>query len=69
VNQRESDIDRLRTAHPLWAVAAVWASAATGPDARLLVASREGTRVQAWTAAELSALIAAEEWAHGWPPM
>lgn len=64
---RESDIDRLRTAHPLWAVAAVWASAASGPDVRLLVATREGTRVQAWTAAELSRLIQAEEAANGWP--
>jgi hypothetical protein len=61
-----ADIDRLRTAHPLWAVA-FWASEATGPDARLLVATREGARVRAWTAAELSALIAAEEQAHGWP--
>ena len=67
MNHPESDIDRLCTAHPLWAVAAVWASAATGPDARLLVATREGTRVQAWTAAELSAKIAEAETANGWP--
>ena len=63
---RESDIDRLIAQHPCWAIIAVWASAATGPDARLLVASREGTRVHARTAVELSALIAAEERAHGW---
>ena len=35
-------------------------------DGTRLVASREGTRVHAWTAVELSALIAAEERAHGW---
>jgi hypothetical protein len=61
-----SDIDRLRAAHPLWAFSAVWASAASGPDARRLVASREGIQVHAWTEAELSRLIAAEETANGW---
>jgi len=45
----------------------VWASADTGPDARRLLAEREGVRVAAWSEAELSALIAAEEAARGWP--
>jgi hypothetical protein len=31
----------------------VWASAATGPDARRLYASRDGVLTTAWTAAEL----------------
>jgi hypothetical protein len=51
----------------MWAVAAVWTSVATGPDARRLTAAREGIQLYAWSAAELSALIAAEERAHGWP--
>ena len=31
----------------------VWASAATGPDARRLYASRDGVLITSWTAAEL----------------
>jgi hypothetical protein len=60
------DIDRLRAQHPLWAITATWTTAPTGPDARRLAAVREGIRVTAWTAAELSALIAERETAHGW---
>ena len=67
-----SDIARLRAAHPLWSFGAVWASAASGPDASRLVAIREGVQLHAWTEAELSALIAAEEaandWSGGGPP-
>lgn len=63
-----SDIARLRTAHPLRSVGAAWASAASGPDARRLVAWREGVQVHAWTEAELSRKIAAEEAANGWLP-
>jgi hypothetical protein len=62
-----SDIDRLRAAHPFWSIGTVWASRASGPDARRLVAIREGVRVHAWTEAELSNKIAAEERARGWP--
>jgi hypothetical protein len=62
-----ADINWLRAAHPLWAFGTVWASRASGPDARRLVAIREGVQVHAWTEAELSALIAAEEAARGWP--
>jgi hypothetical protein len=61
------DLDRLRADHPLWVIGSVWVSRASGPDARRLVAAREGVRVGAWTWAELSAKIAAEERAHGWP--
>jgi hypothetical protein len=62
------DIARLRARHPAWAITATWTSAATRPDARRLEAVREGIRVTAWTAAELSAQIAEREAAHGWPP-
>ena len=62
-----SDLDRLRAAHPLWTVAAAWISRPSGPDVRQIVARREGAEVRAWTAGEVSALIAAEEIARGWP--
>jgi hypothetical protein len=63
-----ADIDRLNAQHPCWAFSVIWASANSGPDRRRLVATREGIRVDAWDAAELSAKIGAEEQAHGWPP-
>jgi len=56
-----SDIDRLKRDHPGWFIGSVWASAASGPDARRLVAVRDGIQVHAWTAAELSQLISYEE--------
>jgi hypothetical protein len=62
----EADLARLRARHSGWAITAVWTSAGTGPDARRLAATREGIRVTAWTPAELSALIAEREAAHGW---
>jgi len=62
-----SDIEQLRQKHPLWAIGSVWASANSGPDQRHLTASREGIQLHAWTAEELSRLIAAEEIANGWP--
>ena len=62
-----TDLDRLREAHPLWAIGSVWASANSGPDQRRLTASREGIQLHAWDAAELSRKIAAEEMANGWP--
>ena len=62
-----SDVDRLRAAHPLWTVGVAWVSRASGPDARQIVARREGVEIRAWTAGELSAKIAAEETANGWP--
>jgi hypothetical protein len=62
-----SDLDRLRAAHPLWTVGVAWVSRSSGPDARQIVARRESVEVRAWTEAELSAKIAAEERANGWP--
>jgi hypothetical protein len=63
-----TDIDRLRAAHPLWVITTAWTSRASGPDARQIAARREGVEVRAWTEAELSAKIAAEEIANGWSP-
>jgi hypothetical protein len=60
------DIDRLRADHPLWRIGTTWATVNTGPDPRRLTATREGVLLSAWTAAELSAKIAAEETANGW---
>jgi hypothetical protein len=60
------DLARLCAAHPLWTVTAAWVSRASGPDVRRLVAAREGVRVHAWSAAELSAKITEAEAANGW---
>jgi hypothetical protein len=60
------DIDRLRAQHPAWHIEAVWETAASGPDRRRLTATREGVRLAAWTAAELTRQIADAERTHGW---
>ena len=60
------DIERLRAQHAAWTIDYAWTSAASGPDARRLTATREGIRVTAWTAAELSRKIAERDAAHGW---
>ncbi len=52
---------RLRREHPGWLIGTVWATAATGPDARRLTATREGILLTAWTAAELARDIRREE--------
>ena len=62
------DIEQLQQDHPRWVIGSVWASAASGPDARRLVAMRDGIQVHAWTAAELSRLISHEEAAQASPP-
>jgi hypothetical protein len=56
-----SDLDVLRQNYPGWRFGSVWASAASGPDARRLYASRDGCLITAWTAAELAADIRREE--------
>jgi len=61
------DIEWLQAEHPLWTITATWTTAASGSDYRRLAAVREGIRLVAWDAAELSAQIAARETAHGWP--
>lgn len=57
----EDDITRLRERHPGWRFGTVWATAASGPDARRIWGARDGVQVHAWTAAELSMLIEREE--------
>jgi hypothetical protein len=51
------DLAALREQFPGWTFGTVWASAATGPDARRLWAMRDGFLLSAWTAAELAAEI------------
>jgi hypothetical protein len=55
------DLARLRRDYPGWNFGSVWATAASGPDARRLWASRDGVLLSAWTAAELARDISREE--------
>jgi hypothetical protein len=57
----DDDLARLRERYPLWQFGSIWATAATGPDARRLWASRDGVQVHAWNAGELAAKIDREE--------
>ena len=57
----DDDLAKLRMDHPGWNFGSVWASAASGPDARRLWASRDGMLLSAWTAAELACVIRQEE--------
>ena len=52
---------RLRREHPGWQIGTIWATAASGPDARRLSATRDGILLTAWTAAELARDIRWEE--------
>ncbi len=63
-----NDIGQLQQDHPRWLIGSVWASAGSGPDARRLVAMRDGIQVNAWSAAELSCSISHEEAAQANPP-
>jgi hypothetical protein len=56
-----TDLDALRQEFPGWWFGPVWASAASGPDARRLYATRDGRLVTAWTAAQLAAAIRCED--------
>ena len=51
----------LREDFPGWQFGSVWASAASGPDARRIYATRDGRLITAWTAAQLAAAIRGEE--------
>ena len=57
----QSDLDKLHEDFPGWRFGSVWASAATGPDARRIYATRDGRLITAWTAAQLAAAIRGEE--------
>jgi hypothetical protein len=56
-----TDLDDLREQFPGWRFGTVWATAATGPDARRLTATKDGVLLTAWTAAELARDIRWEE--------
>jgi hypothetical protein len=60
----DDDVAKLRKDHPGWNFGTVWASAASGPDARRLWATRDGMLLSAWTAAELARNIRQEDKAY-----
>ncbi len=51
------DLDWLREQFPGWRFGTIWASAATGPDARRIYATRGAVTITAWNAAALAADI------------
>jgi hypothetical protein len=55
------DLIKLREEFPAWSFGTVWATAASGPDARRLWASRNGILLTAWDAAEIRRAIEAED--------
>ena len=55
------ELAKLRKDYPGWNFGSVWASAASGPDARRLWATRDGMLLSAWTAAELGRNIQKED--------
>jgi hypothetical protein len=61
----DDDVAALQREHPGWQITTVWATAASGPDARRLMAYRcVGNRrvlLTAWTSAELARDIRREE--------
>jgi len=42
-----TELDMLRQEHPGWRFGSVWASAASGPDARRIYATRDGRLITA----------------------
>jgi len=61
----DDDVTRLRQEYPGWQISTVWASAASGPDARRLMAYRQVDHqrvlLSAWTAGELRLKLLLEE--------
>jgi hypothetical protein len=55
------DVQSLRDQFPGWTFGTVWATAASGPDARRLWATRDGYLLSAWTVGELAAEIRRQE--------
>jgi hypothetical protein len=56
-----SDLDELQGEFPGWQFGSVWASSASGPDARRVFAARATCLITAWTATELAILLRQEE--------
>lgn len=56
-----TDLDILRQDYPGWQFGSVWATAASGPDARRIYATKDGRLITAWTAAQLAAAIRGDE--------
>jgi hypothetical protein len=56
-----TELDMLRQDYPEWQFGSVWATAASGPDARRIYATKDGRLITAWTAAQLAAAIRGEE--------
>ena len=56
-----TDLEELQNQFPAWRFGSVWASAASGPDARRLYAAKGTILVTAWEAPELAASIRREE--------
>lgn len=54
-------MDQLRSEFPGWQFGSVWASAASGPDARRVFAARATCLITAWTATELAIRLRQEE--------
>lgn len=44
-----SDLDRLRARFPSWFFTTVWTAAGSGPDKRLIVATRGGVVLSEWS--------------------
>jgi len=57
----QSDLDQLRVEFPGWQIGSVWATAASGPDARRIYAQRGTVLLTAWEAAKLAASIRHEQ--------
>jgi hypothetical protein len=56
-----SDLDELQGEFPGWQFGSVWATAASGPDARRVFAARATCLITAWTATELAIRLRQEE--------
>jgi len=55
------DLSKLREQFPGWQFGSVWASAASGPDARRVFAARDTCLITGGTAAELAIRLRQEE--------
>jgi hypothetical protein len=56
-----ADLEELQNQFPAWRFGTIWASAASGPDARRLYAAKDTILITAWDAAQLAADIRREE--------